>query len=49
VAFVAAFFHMAHEYGSALLFIVALGFFILSLVNLARETRIGLHEFDHRV
>ena len=49
LAFVAAFFHMAHEYGAALLFIVALGFFIISLVNLARETRIGLHDFDHRV
>jgi hypothetical protein len=33
------------------LFVVALGFFIASLVNLAREVareaRIALHEFDH--
>ena len=47
VAFVSAWFHAAHEYGVAVLFIAALGFFILSLVNLAREARIGLHDFDH--
>jgi hypothetical protein len=44
---VSAWFHAAHEYGVAVLFIAALGFFILSLVNLAREARIGLHDFDH--
>jgi hypothetical protein len=38
---------MAHEYGVAILFIVALVFFILSLVDLAREPRIALHDFDH--
>lgn len=47
VAFVSAYFHVAHEYGVAVLFTVALGFFIVSLVNLARETRIALHDFDH--
>ncbi|HMM90784.1 DUF2721 domain-containing protein [Bradyrhizobium sp.] len=47
VAFVSAMLHFAHEYGVALLFIVALTFFLLSLLDLARETRIGLHEFDH--
>lgn len=47
VAFVSAMFHMAHEYGVAVLFVVALGFFVLSLVSLARETRIALHDFDH--
>jgi hypothetical protein len=46
VAFVSALLHVAHEFGVALLFIVALGFFIAALVNLARETRIGLHDFD---
>jgi Protein of unknown function (DUF2721) len=49
VAFVSALFHMAHEYGVAILFVAALGFFILSLVNLARETRIALHDLDHHV
>jgi len=47
VAFVSAMLHFAHEYGVALLFILALAFFLLSLVNLARETNIGLHEYDH--
>ncbi len=47
VAFVSALFHVAHEFGVAVLFVVALGFFIMSLVNLARETRIALHDFDH--
>jgi len=47
VAFVSAMLHFAHEYGVAILFIVALTFFLLSLVDLARETRIGLHDLDH--
>jgi Protein of unknown function (DUF2721) len=46
VAFVAAMLRFSHEYGVALLFIVALSFFLLSLVDLARETRIGLHDLD---
>ena len=49
VAFVSAMLHLAHEYGVAILFVVALVFFVLSLVNLARETRIALHDFDHHV
>jgi hypothetical protein len=28
-------------------FILALGFFTASLVNLARETLIALHDYDH--
>ncbi len=47
VAFVSAMLHFAHEYGVALLFVLALAFFLLSLIYLARETSIGLHEFDH--
>ena len=47
VAFVMAFLHVAHEYGVAVLFIVAIGFFCVSLVDLARETRIALHDFDY--
>jgi Protein of unknown function (DUF2721) len=49
VAFVSAMLHLAHQYGVAILFVVALVFFVLSLVNLARETRIALHDFDHHV
>jgi Protein of unknown function (DUF2721) len=48
VAFVSAWFHMAHEYSVALLFVAALAVFMLSLVYLAREICIGLHDFDHR-
>ncbi len=46
VAFVSAFLQVRHEHGVALLFIVALGFFGAALVNLIRETRMALHEFD---
>jgi len=44
VAFIAAFFQLQHEYGVAVLFIIALSFFTLSLVDLAREARISLHD-----
>jgi hypothetical protein len=47
VAFVAAYLNFPHEYGVGLLFILALGFFTASLVNLARETLIALHDYDH--
>jgi hypothetical protein len=47
VAFVSAFFGIQHERGIAVLFVVTLGFFTAALVNLARETRIALHEFDY--
>jgi hypothetical protein len=47
VAFASAMLHLAHEYGVALLFAVALAFFLLSLIDLARETRIALHDLDH--
>jgi len=47
VAFISAYFNVEHEYGVAALFVVALGFFTASLVTLALETRIALHEYDH--
>ena len=47
VAFVSAYFNVAHEYGVGVLFVLALAFFTASLVNLARETHIALHELDH--
>ena len=47
VAFVTAYFDVPHEYGVGLFFILALGFFSASLVNLARETLIALHDYDH--
>jgi len=47
VAFVSAYLNVAHEYGVGVLFVLALAFFTASLVNLARETRIALHDLDH--
>ena len=47
VAFVSAFFGIQHERGIAVLFIVTLCFFAAALINLVRETRIALHEFDY--
>ena len=47
VAFASAMMRLAHEYGVAVLFMAALVFFILALINLARETRIALEEYDH--
>jgi hypothetical protein len=49
VAFISAMFRVAHEYGAALLFIGALVLFCLSLIDLARETRIALHDNDLRM
>jgi hypothetical protein len=47
VAFVSAYFNIAHEYGVGLFFVLALAFFTASLVNLARETRIALMCANH--
>jgi hypothetical protein len=47
VAFVCAYFDVAHEYGVAVLFVLALAFFTASLINLARETYIALNDLDH--
>jgi hypothetical protein len=49
VAFISAMLHLQHEYGVAIFFIIALAFFLIALVDLARETRIGLHDLDHHV
>lgn len=49
VAFVSAILHLAHEYGVAVLFIAALVTFCASLIDLARETRIALHDNDLRI
>ena len=47
VAFVCAFFQVQHERGVAILFVVAVVAFIVSLVDFAREVRIALNELDH--
>jgi hypothetical protein len=47
VAFASAFFHIEHERGVAVLFVVALGTFTVALIKLAREVRISLVDFDY--
>lgn len=47
VAFISAFFGIQHERGVAVLFMVALGAFTVSLIDFAREVRIALSKFDH--
>ncbi len=47
IAFASALLQLEHERGVALLFIVALGAFTVSLIDFAREVRIALSEFDH--
>jgi hypothetical protein len=49
VAFVSAMLGFVHEYGVAVLFTAAMLMFCVSLVDLARETRIALHDNDLRV
>jgi Protein of unknown function (DUF2721) len=47
VAFVSAFLQVRHERGVAILFIVSVAAFTISLVDFAREVRMALSEFDH--
>src|SRR5207245_1683266 len=47
VAFASAFFEIQHERGVAVLFMISLGAFTVSLIDFAREVRIALSEFDH--
>ena len=47
VAFATAMFNLQHEYGVAVLFMLALGFFTASLFCLALEVRIALNDLDH--
>lgn len=47
VAFASAFFQIQHERGVAILFMLSLAGFVVSLVDFAREVRIALSELDH--
>ena len=47
VAFASAFFEVQHERGIAVLFMISLGAFTVSLIDFAREVRIAVNEFDH--
>ncbi|WP_245477182.1 DUF2721 domain-containing protein [Bradyrhizobium guangzhouense] len=48
-AFIGALLHFTHEYGVAILFMAAMLMFSVSLVDLAREARIALHDNDLHV
>jgi uncharacterized membrane protein YgcG len=47
VAFASAFFGIQHERGVAVLFMISLGAFTISLIDFAREVRIAVRELDH--
>lgn len=47
VSFASAYLNLQHEYVVGLLFILSIGFFVTSLINLALETRIALHEYEY--
>jgi hypothetical protein len=47
VAFASAFFEIQHERGVAILFMISLSAFTVSLIDFAREVRIALSEYDH--
>jgi uncharacterized membrane protein YgcG len=47
LAFASAVFNIKHERGVAALSVITFGVLTSALVNLARETRIALHEFDY--
>jgi O-antigen/teichoic acid export membrane protein len=47
VAFASAFFEVQHERGVAVLFMISLGAFTISLIDFAREVRDAVSEFDH--
>ncbi len=49
VAFISSLLRLAHEHGVAILFTAAMLTFCASLVDLARETRIALHDNDLRI
>lgn len=47
VAFASAFFQIQHEVGVAVLFMISLVAFTVSLIDFAREVRIAVSELDH--
>jgi len=47
VAFVIAFYALPHEYGVAILFVIALATFTISLINFAREVQMAVMDFEH--
>jgi uncharacterized membrane protein YgcG len=47
VAFASAFFEIQHERGVAVLFMVSLAAFTISLIDFAREVRMAVSAYDH--
>jgi uncharacterized membrane protein (DUF485 family) len=47
VSFASAYLNVRHEYGVGLLFVLSIGFFVTSLIYLALEIRVALHEYDY--
>ncbi|SCB21184.1 Protein of unknown function [Bradyrhizobium shewense] len=47
VGIISAFFEIRHERGVAILFVIAVAAFVVSLVDFAREVRIALNDSDH--
>ncbi|MGJ0506309.1 MAG: DUF2721 domain-containing protein [Methylocystis sp.] len=46
ISFLAAFFHIRHEYGAGFLFAVAMALFTAALVAFGREVRLNAYEID---
>lgn len=49
LSFLAAFVHLRHEYGSGLLFVVAMALFTAALIAFGREVKLAYSEIDRRV
>jgi hypothetical protein len=48
LSFLAAFVHLRHEYGSGLLFVVAMTLFTAALIAFGREVKLAYSEIDRR-
>lgn len=46
LGFVTAFLHARHEYGAAIMFIIALGLFTAALISFGLEVRLAISEVD---
>ena len=49
LAFVSAFWGWRHEYGAGILFVIALSFFVASLISLWREVRAAFRDIEYYV
>jgi hypothetical protein len=49
LAFVSAFWGWRHEYGAGILFVIALSFFVASLISLWREVRAAFRDIEYYI